>query len=627
MNDRYPNFDLLRLLLALEVVVAHGWYLSSEQFSWHGYVMAVPAFFAISGFLVLNSFERSQSWTDVLRKRALRLLPPVLLAMVLCWVLFGGLSVYSSFIYWISGGINVPGGMVNPPAWTLAWAFFAYLCMAFLWLAGAYKRPLVIWGLLAASLFVVHSGKHLDVQTQIILFLLPSFLIGNLACLHKATLRKVHPLIPWAFLLAVIFSYKIPYFSQLVGLSRVSFEAFAVVWVGMAGLRVLPFRFPDISYGLYIYHWPIAVYLDELKLTPTTTDMALWLPLPLLAVCLASLYLVEKPAFAAAMSSGRRLTTDHRYPNFDLLRLLLALEVVVAHAWHLTDHTVEVGSVIMAVPAFLAISGFLVLKSYEDSDSWGTFMRKRALRLLPALVVSMVLCWALFDWVAVYGAFINWISGGLFAPQGMINTPLWSLAWEELAYLCLALLWTAGAYRRPWVIWILLTVSMLIVHIGQDIASQQLIILQLLPAFFIGNLAYLHRERLLKVDPGLPWLLLVMVILSPNIPVLGPLVNQSGAAQVSFQAFAVVWVGMAGFRVVSFRFPDISYGLYIYHWPLIGYLMHHKLANTGAEMALWLPIPLLALCLASWYLVEKPALRLKPQGALGVPPTSTPFRS
>lgn len=626
MNARYPNFDLLRLLLALEVVVAHGWYLSSEQFSWHGYVMAVPAFFAISGFLVLNCFERSQSWTDVLRKRALRLLPPVLLAMVLCWVLFGGLSVSSSFIYWISGGINVPGGMVNPPAWTLAWAFFAYLCMAFLWLAGAYKRPFVIWGLLAASLFVVHSGKHLDVQTQIILFLIPSFLIGNLACLHKATLLKVHPLIPWVFLIAVIFSQKIPYFSQLVGLSRVSFEAFAVVWVGMAGLRVLPFRIPDISYGLYIYHWPIAVYLDELKLTPTPTDMVLWLPLPLLVICLVSRYFVEKPALESKQPAGEFSVTD-RYPNFDLLRVLLALEVVVAHAWYLTDPTFGSGGVIMAVPAFLAISGFLVLKSYEDSDTWGTFMRKRALRLLPALVVSMVLCWALFDGVAVYGAFINWISGGLFAPQGMVNTPLWSLAWEELAYLCLALLWTAGAYQRPWAIWILLSASMLIVYISQDIASQQLIILQLMPAFFIGNLAYLHRERLLKVDPGLPWLLLVMVILSPNIPFLNPLVNHNEATQVSFQAFAVVWVGMAGFRAVSFRFPDISYGLYIYHWPLIAYLLHHKLATTSTEMAMWLPIPLLAVCLASWYLVEKPALRLKPQGATGAVPQNTQHSS
>ena len=614
MNDRYPNFDLLRLLLALEVVVAHGWYLSSERVDWHGFIMAVPAFFAISGFLASKSLSASGDWTVFLRQRAVRLLPPLLLCMVLCGALFGWTAIESSLIYWLSGGRIVPGGMVNPPAWVPAWAMFAYLCMTLLWTAGAYKRPVVIWILLVVSLFITYKGRHLDAQTQVILFLVPSFLIGNLAYLHRARLLRVHPLIPWALLIAVAFGDDFPYFFHLVKLSPVSFHAFSVVWVGMAGLRVLPLRLPDISYGLYIYHWPIAVYLDELKLTPTPADMVLWLPLPLLAICLVSRYLVEKPALESKWPSGVNPMHD-RYPNFDLLRLLLAFEVVVVHAWQRADPTSGGAAPIMAVPAFLAISGFLVLKSYEESGAWGIFIRKRALRLLPALVVSMVLCWALFDWAAVYDALLNWISGGLLAPQGIgSNNPLWSLAWEELAYLCLAWLWTVGAYKRPVAIWMLLAVSIFIVYATQDIPSGGLFIL--MPAFFIGNLAYLHRERLLKIDPVLPWMLLMVVILSPNIPYVSQLVNHNGATQISFQAFAVVWVGMAGFRVVSFRFPDISYGMYIYHWPIISYLMQHQLANTGAQLAFWLPIPLLAVCLASWYLVEKPALRLKPSSRL-----------
>lgn len=256
MNDRYPNFDLLRLLLAVEVVVAHGWYLSSEQYSWYGFIMAVPAFFAISGFLVLKSCEQSGSCFTFFRKRLLRLVPPVFMAMLLCWALFDGVAVYSSFIYWVSGGHLVPSGMVNPPAWTVAWAMLAYLCMALLWMAGAYKRPIIIGLLLVLSLIVVHQSRHLPTQTQIILFILPSFLIGNLAYLHRARLLKVHPIAPWVLLLAVIFNHKIPYFSQLVNLSQVSFQTFAVVWVGMAGLRVLPFRLPDIK--LWLVPLPLA---------------------------------------------------------------------------------------------------------------------------------------------------------------------------------------------------------------------------------------------------------------------------------------------------------------------------------------------------------------------------------
>lgn len=314
---------------------------------------------------------------------------------------------------------------------------------------------------------------------------------------------------------------------------------------------------------------------------------------------------------------------NDRYPNFDLLRLLLALEVVVAHAWYLSDAAVEWQGFIVAVPAFLAISGFLVLKSYEESGAWSVFIKKRALRLLPALLVSMVLCLALFDWGAVYGAFLNWISGGLITPGGMINAPLWSLAWEELAYLSLALLWKAGAYRRPAIIWALLAVSLVIVYEGRVLPVQHLVILQLMPAFFIGNLSYLHREWLLKAHPVVPWAFLLTVIFSHKLSYLGPLVHHSGATEVSFQAFAVVWVGMAGLRAAPFRFPDISYGLYIYHWPITAYLLHHKLASTSTEFAQWLPIPLLAVCLASWYLVEKPALRLKPRSVGVAVPNST----
>jgi peptidoglycan/LPS O-acetylase OafA/YrhL len=299
-----------------------------------------------------------------------------------------------------------------------------------------------------------------------------------------------------------------------------------------------------------------------------------------------------------------------RYPNFDLLRLLLAVEVAVVHAWYETDPKFDWPGFIMAVPAFLAISGVLVLKSYDETGSWRLFVVKRLLRILPALAVSMLLCWALFDLFAVGNSMLNWLTGGIFTLPGVANGPLWSLAWEELAYALLAVLWTCGAYRRPWIIWSLLAAAFLGVHLGKGLRPHDQMILMLAPAFFIGNLAYLHRRILLKTPSLVPWAFLFAVICADSLPWFRDLVRLS---PVAFQSFAVVWVGMAGACAAPFRFPDLSYGIYIFHMPLILYLVRSKLVTTTAEIALVLPLPLLAIAMLSWRFVEEPALRRKPK--------------
>lgn len=299
---------------------------------------------------------------------------------------------------------------------------------------------------------------------------------------------------------------------------------------------------------------------------------------------------------------------NQRYPNFDLMRLLLAAEVAFVHAAYYINNAFAWAGFIMAVPAFLAISGFLVLKSYEESGSWSFFLKKRGLRILPALAVSMLLCFALFDGFAVWNSVLNWVSGGFYTLEGAANAPLWSLAWEELAYACLALLWMAGAYRHRYIIWLLLAASLFVVYLGRSLPGHDQIILFLGPAFFIGNLMYLYRFTLLRVHPAIPWVSLLCVVFSSHIPVIDRIVDLSPLV---FQSFAVVWVGMAGFRAVPFRFPDMSYGLYIYHFPLILFVIRHGLATTYAGMAAYLVPSVLVMCLASWYLVEKPALRLK----------------
>jgi peptidoglycan/LPS O-acetylase OafA/YrhL len=68
------------------------------------------------------------------------------------------------------------------------------------------------------------------------------------------------------------------------------------------------------------------------------------------------------------------------------------------------------------------------------------------------------------------------------------------------------------------------------------------------------------------------------------------------------------------------RFGDLSYGLYIYGWPVEQTLLY----ASGGKLAWWQLFPLAlaitgVIALASWHLVEKPALRRKPTATIPAP--------
>lgn len=88
------------------------------------------------------------------------------------------------------------------------------------------------------------------------------------------------------------------------------------------------------------------------------------------------------------------------YPNFDWLRLLLAAQVVAIHCG--ISPTVFINP----VPAFLAISGFVVLGSMERRPLPHFFI-SRALRVLPLLGVSFLAVWFFYDLNAMFKTYFS----------------------------------------------------------------------------------------------------------------------------------------------------------------------------------------------------------------------------
>jgi len=86
----------------------------------------------------------------------------------------------------------------------------------------------------------------------------------------------------------------------------------------------------------------------------------------------------------------------HQNDNFDALRLLGALSVLVSHQFALTGRPepallgIRLGTI--GVLIFFAISGFLVTASWSRDPHAPRFLARRALRVWPALAVCLIGC-------------------------------------------------------------------------------------------------------------------------------------------------------------------------------------------------------------------------------------------
>ncbi|HEY3781466.1 MAG TPA: acyltransferase [Fimbriimonadaceae bacterium] len=305
-----------------------------------------------------------------------------------------------------------------------------------------------------------------------------------------------------------------------------------------------------------------------------------------------------------------------RYPNFDILRIVAAASVFVMHINNnvagKNPAIAKWGGLFFAVPLFLAISGFLVLKSFADTASWPRFLWKRCCRVAPAWVTSLTLVAIVFGIGQFTECVKVWATLGLtfgHGAQPLVNGPIWSLGWEELYYAALALLFLGGAYRKPIIIWALAVVSLVLAWAFSDGMTElhRAAMIALPSSFFIGNLVYIYRTNILRLKPPLTVGALVIAI-TANLFRPDGLSNQfllQAGLIISCLIFAV-----AGPNLGRLRFPDLSYGVYIYHAPIIALFIDRfgsgRLALGSATLALLVP-----LTLVSWYFIEKPALTLK----------------
>nr|WP_082135773.1 acyltransferase [Mycobacterium sp. EPa45] len=346
-------------------------------------------------------------------------------------------------------------------------------------------------------------------------------------------------------------------------------------------------------------------------------------------------------------------------------RLAMATGVILWHSWLITGRTIsfEPAHQLLRdvwVDGFFAISGFLITWSWVRRPRLRDYFVARGLRILPGFWVCLIVIAFV---IAPIGVAIQGGSPGrlLLSPapiQYVLNnfalmmrqsdvagTPLgvplpgewdsslWTLYWEALCYIAIAILGITGLLRRRWVVPVLLMLAVVwstrlpsmsaIVEAPPDKrppldAATQLLIAEGAAARFA--VMFLAGALLYQVRTVIParWSLValsVAVVLAASL-----LPNYRWIAAFPLAYALVVSGSLIHHPRLRLR-TDLSYGVYIYAFPIQQILVICGLAFLAppvfAIVAAVLTLPLAAL---SWFLIEKPALSLKTRLTPKTPP-------
>jgi peptidoglycan/LPS O-acetylase OafA/YrhL len=296
MHSRNNNFDFLRLTFASFVIVTHSYPLSGiiscdflcnitngqVTFSYIG----VKGFFVISGYLIFQSLQRSENVFDYFWKRLLRLYPALFILLILTIVLapfiyqsdvpfFLNKSIITYIpnnlsLYHIQNRIdgifnnNPYKSTINGSLWTIPYEFTMYILLSFLIIFK--KNKLITQTLLIISFllllisnvlyfekfkpyrFILSGDNFVDLG---IFFISGSLLAA--ANIEKLKLKK-ELLILFVILFILSIYYNFYCYSKYVTLP---------ILIVLLGLNPIKFinnietKIGDLSYGLYIYSFPI----------------------------------------------------------------------------------------------------------------------------------------------------------------------------------------------------------------------------------------------------------------------------------------------------------------------------------------------------------------------------------
>lgn len=284
------NFGFLRLLFAALVVFGHSPELIDGNRSRELLTvifgtlslgeLAVNGFFLISGYLITKSYLQTKSASRYLLKRALRIYPGYLTAYFVCLLIVGplaggSLSALSAAdvlkhianaarfgIPYMAGAFSeLPYPSLNGSLWTIFYEFGCYIALMFFGLFGILKFRsvfLVMVATLLVTATILHSLQPFQgiayILFQFIRFL-AIFCVGAFFFLYKDRIPYNRNMAIGAVLLLLPLM-----FTVLAEAATAIFGGYILFWFALTVKTGALSRIgenTDLSYGLYLYAWPV----------------------------------------------------------------------------------------------------------------------------------------------------------------------------------------------------------------------------------------------------------------------------------------------------------------------------------------------------------------------------------
>lgn len=323
--------------------------------------------------------------------------------------------------------------------------------------------------------------------------------------------------------------------------------------------------------------------------------------------------------------------------NFDFLRVVFAFTVAFAHLIELSDLEILKPFKVffntrLAIDGFFIVSGFLIAKSYENSTTIKDYIIRRAKRIIPAYAVVVLISALFLSAISTYSlseyfsniqfwkyltanlSFQNYLEPclpGVFETNKFcaVNGALWTIKLEEAFYLLVPVFyWLVRVKKFNFYALIIIVYLLSVTYYTYFLSIDNYRIAKQLPgalAFFGTGIVFYKNFSLLQkwkdyiIIPCLIIFFLEHYILKTQL--LKP---------VAF-GFMVFYVAYSFRFLNNFgKYGDFTYGIYIYHFPLIQLFVYLGLFNKYPPILICMLFLMLTLLLAilSWYLIEIPYL-------------------